>query len=74
MNAELPPFKNGEHNSERASTIDPVFWPFELKNTMLRKTRITLLLVFSIQGSTSHDGFKTTFSPIGWTTPNIDWY
>jgi len=22
MNAELPPFKNGEHNSESASTFD----------------------------------------------------
>jgi len=27
MNAELPPFKNGEHNSENASTIDPVITP-----------------------------------------------
>jgi len=24
MNEELPPFKNGEHNSESASTIDRV--------------------------------------------------
>jgi len=27
MNAELPPFKNGEHNSESASTIDRVITP-----------------------------------------------
>jgi len=27
MNAELPPFKNGEHNSENVSTIDPVITP-----------------------------------------------
>jgi len=27
MNAELPPFKNGEHNSEGASTIDRVMTP-----------------------------------------------
>ena len=27
MNAELPPFKNGEHNSESASTIDHVITP-----------------------------------------------
>jgi len=24
MNTELPPFKNGEHNSESASTVDRV--------------------------------------------------
>ena len=27
MNAELPPFKNGEHNSDGASTIDRVITP-----------------------------------------------
>ena len=27
MNAELPPFKNGEHNSESVSTIDRVIIP-----------------------------------------------
>jgi len=27
MNAELPPLKNGEHNSENASTIDSVITP-----------------------------------------------
>ena len=27
MNAELPPFKNGEHNSESTSTIDRVITP-----------------------------------------------
>jgi len=27
MNAELPPFKNWEHNSENASTIDLVITP-----------------------------------------------
>jgi len=27
MNAELPPFKNGEHNSESASTINCVITP-----------------------------------------------
>jgi len=27
MNVELPPFKNGEHNSESASTIDRVITP-----------------------------------------------
>jgi len=30
MNAELPPFKNGEHNSESASTIDLVITPLTL--------------------------------------------
>ena len=29
MNAELPPFKNGEHNSESTSTIDRVITPFK---------------------------------------------
>jgi len=36
MNAELPPFKNGEHNSENASTIDrvmtPSIWVATLRN------------------------------------------
>jgi len=27
MNKELPPFKNGEHNSESTSTIDRVITP-----------------------------------------------
>ena len=27
VNAELPPFKNGEHNSENASIIDRVITP-----------------------------------------------
>jgi len=27
MNTELPPFKNGEHNSESVSTIDRVLTP-----------------------------------------------
>ena len=27
MNAELPPFKNGDHNSENASTVDRVITP-----------------------------------------------
>jgi len=27
MNVELPPFKNGEHNSESPSTIDRVITP-----------------------------------------------
>ena len=27
MNAQLPPFKNGEHNSESASTINRVITP-----------------------------------------------
>jgi len=27
MNAELPPFKNGEHNPESAPTIDHVITP-----------------------------------------------
>jgi len=27
MNAELPPFKNGEHNSESASILDRVITP-----------------------------------------------
>ena len=27
MNAELPPFKTGKHNSENASTIDRVITP-----------------------------------------------
>jgi len=31
MNAELPPFKNGEHNSESASTIDRVTGPLKLR-------------------------------------------
>jgi len=30
MNAELPPFKNVEHNSESASTIDRVITPLNL--------------------------------------------
>ena len=30
MNAEMPPFKNGEHNSESASTIDRVITPLKL--------------------------------------------
>jgi len=29
MNAELPPFKNGEHNSESASTIDRDITPLK---------------------------------------------
>ena len=28
MNAELPPFKNGEHNSESASALDRDITPF----------------------------------------------
>jgi len=31
MNVKLPPFKNGEHNSESASTIDRVITPLILK-------------------------------------------
>jgi len=30
MNAELPPFKNGEHNSERASTVDRDITPLSI--------------------------------------------
>jgi len=30
MNAELPPFKNGEHNSESTSTIDGVITPLTI--------------------------------------------
>ena len=30
MNAELPLFKNGEHNSESASTIDRVITPLKV--------------------------------------------
>ena len=30
MNAELPPFKNGEHNSESTSTIDRVITPLNI--------------------------------------------
>jgi len=30
MNAELHPFKNGEHNSESASTIDRVITPLKI--------------------------------------------
>jgi len=33
MNAELPPFKNGEHNSEKATTIDRVITPLRMKFT-----------------------------------------
>jgi len=29
MNAELPPFKNGDHNSESVSTIDRVITPLK---------------------------------------------
>jgi len=29
MNAELPPFKSGEHNSDSASTIDRVITPLK---------------------------------------------
>jgi len=31
MNAELPPFKNGEHNSKSATTIDRDITPLSLK-------------------------------------------
>jgi len=31
MNAELPPFKNGEHNSESASTFDGDITPLILR-------------------------------------------
>ena len=30
MNAELPPFENGEHNSKNASTINRVITPLTL--------------------------------------------
>jgi len=32
MNAELPPFKNGEHNSESASTLDRDITPLKRKS------------------------------------------
>ena len=37
MNAELPPFKNGEHNSECASTIDRVITPLSAITTVILK-------------------------------------
>jgi len=30
MNAELPPFNNGEHNPESASTIDRIITPLSV--------------------------------------------
>jgi len=37
MNAELPPVKNGEHNSESATTIDSVIIPLtHFRNCLLR--------------------------------------
>ena len=32
MNAELPPFKNGEHNSESVSTLDRDITPLAIKS------------------------------------------
>jgi len=42
MNAELPPFKNGEHNSESASTVDRVITPLTSLNNKVN----TLYSVF----------------------------
>ena len=32
MNAELPPFKNGKHNSKSVSTLNRDLTPFTLRN------------------------------------------
>jgi len=34
MNVEMPPFKNGEHNSESPSTIDCVITPLIIHSTL----------------------------------------
>jgi len=39
MNAELPPFKNGEHNSESTLTIDRVITPLTLFHTLHKWVR-----------------------------------
>jgi len=39
MNAELPSFKNGEHNSESVSTIDRGLTPF---------TRVSIQDIFNL--------------------------
>jgi len=39
MNAELPPFKNGEHNSESESTIDRVIPPLNVEKTTETRNR-----------------------------------
>jgi len=38
MNAELPPFKNGEHNSEKESTIDRVIIPLTTELTVYKSS------------------------------------
>jgi len=48
MNAELLPFKNGEHNSESASTIDRVIAPLMI-DILFRLTTI-LIYIFSLAG------------------------
>ena len=46
MNAELPPFKNGEHNSESASTNDCVITLLNKSDTVLARREVIALRVW----------------------------
>jgi len=58
MNAELPPFKNGEHNPESASTIDRVITPLmnriSVKLVGVVRARVSILMMEACQGRNSN--------------------
>ena len=60
-NAELPPFKNGEHNSENASTIDHVIAPLRrwLNDSLEQKEKTKCSVV--LMDSARTVGLKVTF-------------
>ena len=74
MNAEMPPFKNGEHNSESASTIDGVITPLsmqwhvaflgEYKNTWPLSLCPTPAASNAWQGMTKNNGGRSLVIPL----------
>jgi len=52
MNVDLPPFKNGEHNSENAPTIDRVITPLTTHtlNLLIDHTRKSSLHTWVTEG------------------------